>query len=246
MKKAATITAVVAGHDHQNTLGVIRSLGEDGIRVIAVFLSDDDVCSTAYSKYIDAFFVVRPNELISTLHSLGKQLGEQVPLIPCGDDTAAPIAQVVYPPLCGGWKQYAAPDEQNGDVGSGQIGGTRCSQLGLLETAGFCRHREMLRPSAIPVYFEACQTTSRRHLPVCYHAVYGGTSGGFGLYQQQLRNNYHPGICAQDRRIWCQRLPFTQKRQNRFRRHHREETVFSILYGLHNRRKYPAGYTRFV
>lgn len=93
MKKAATITAVVAGHDHQNTLGVIRSLGEDGIRVIAVFLSDDDVCSAAHSKYIDAFFVVRPNELISTLHSLGKQLGEQVPLIPCGDDTAAPIAQ---------------------------------------------------------------------------------------------------------------------------------------------------------
>ena len=42
MKKAATITAVVVGHDHQNTLGVIRSLGEDGIRVIAVFLSDDD------------------------------------------------------------------------------------------------------------------------------------------------------------------------------------------------------------
>lgn len=93
MKKAATITAVVAGHDHQNTLGVIRSLGEDGIRVIAVFLSDDDVCSAVHSKYIDAFFAVQPNELISTLHSLGKQLGGQVPLIPCGDDTAAPIAQ---------------------------------------------------------------------------------------------------------------------------------------------------------
>ena len=93
MKNSNSPTAVVAGHDHQNTLGVIRSLGEDGIRVIAVFLSDDDVCSAAYSKYIDAFFVVRPNELISTLHSLGKQLGGQVPLIPCGDDTAAPIAQ---------------------------------------------------------------------------------------------------------------------------------------------------------
>lgn len=93
MKKAATLTAVVAGHDHQNTLGVIRSLGEDGIRVIAVFLSDGDSCSAAYSKYIDEFFIVRPKELVSTLITVGNKLGEKAPLIPCGDDTAAPIAQ---------------------------------------------------------------------------------------------------------------------------------------------------------
>lgn len=93
MKTTDTLTAVVVGHDHQNTLGVIRSLGEGGIRVKAVILSDGGFCSTAHSRYIDEVFVVRGPELIGTLVRLGEQLGERVPLIPCGDDTAAPIAR---------------------------------------------------------------------------------------------------------------------------------------------------------
>lgn len=86
-----TPTAVVVGHDHQNTLGVIRSLGEGGFRVKAVILSDGGFCSTAHSKYIDEVFVVRPGEMIGTLIRIGSSLGEKAPLIPCGDDTAAPI-----------------------------------------------------------------------------------------------------------------------------------------------------------
>lgn len=93
MKTTNTLTAVVVGHDHQNTLGVIRSLGEGGIRVKAVILSDGGVCSTAHSKYIDEVFVIREEELTDTLVRLGEHLGDRVPLIPCGDDTAAPIAR---------------------------------------------------------------------------------------------------------------------------------------------------------
>ncbi len=84
--------AVVAGSDHQNTLGVIRSLGEAGIRAKAVIVSHDSTCSTASSKYIDEAYVVRPEELIATLVKIGDDIGFTVPLIPCGDDTAVPIA----------------------------------------------------------------------------------------------------------------------------------------------------------
>lgn len=93
MKTTNTLTAVVVGHDHQNTLGVIRSLGEGGIRVKAVILSDGGFCSTAHSRYIDEAIVIRSSELIGTLLRLGEQRGDRVPLIPCGDDTAAPIAR---------------------------------------------------------------------------------------------------------------------------------------------------------
>ena len=93
MKMTNTPTAVVVGHDHQNTLGVIRSLGEAGFRVKAVILSDGGFCSTAHSRYIDEAIVTGSAELIGTLIRLGEQLGDRVPLIPCGDDTAAPIAR---------------------------------------------------------------------------------------------------------------------------------------------------------
>lgn len=93
MSNTTRLAAVVAGQDHQNTLGVIRSLGEDGICVKAVILSDGGSCSTAASRYVDECILVRPEEFIPTLIQLGKRLGGQVPLIPCGDDTAAPIAR---------------------------------------------------------------------------------------------------------------------------------------------------------
>lgn len=91
MNNTNTPAAVVVGHDHQNTLGVIRSLGEDGIRVNAVILSDGGLCATAYSKYIDRVFIVHPNEIIDTLLRIGSTLTGKAALIPCGDDTVAPI-----------------------------------------------------------------------------------------------------------------------------------------------------------
>ena len=93
MNNTNTPVAVVVGRDHQNTLGVIRSLGEGGLRVKAVILSDGGSCSTAHSKYIDEAMIVREKELIDTLGRLGEQLEGRIPLIPCGDDSAIPVAQ---------------------------------------------------------------------------------------------------------------------------------------------------------
>ena len=110
MKTTNTLTAVVVGHDHQNTLGVIRSLGEGGIRVRAVILSDGSFCSTAHSRYLDEAIIIRQTELIGTLLRLGERLGSRMPLIPCGDDTAAPIARA-YDRLKG---LYILPDAGDG------------------------------------------------------------------------------------------------------------------------------------
>lgn len=93
MKKAKTLTTVVVGSDHQNTLGVIRSLGEGGIRVKAVILSDHKCCPTALSKYIDEVFVISFQEMVDVLVRIGTESTGKVPLIPCGDDVAVPVAQ---------------------------------------------------------------------------------------------------------------------------------------------------------
>lgn len=111
-KKNNATTAVVVGHDHQNTLGVIRSLGESGIRVKAVLLADDVNCSTAQSKYIDEAIVVEESTLIDTLIRLGNQMAEPVPLIPCGDAAAAPVARA-YERLVNAYILPCAKDGSN-------------------------------------------------------------------------------------------------------------------------------------
>ncbi len=93
MKKILIEYAVVVGHDHQNTLGVIRSLGEAGIGVKAVILSDGSNCSASHSKYVDKAYIIRESELIHTLIEIGNQLGIRVPLIPCGDDSVMPVVK---------------------------------------------------------------------------------------------------------------------------------------------------------
>ena len=91
MKTTNTITAVVVGDDHQNTLGVIRSLGESGFRVKAVIFSDGSFCATSHSKYIDEVFLIQRPQLIDTLIRLGETLDRKAALIPCGDDIAAAV-----------------------------------------------------------------------------------------------------------------------------------------------------------
>jgi hypothetical protein len=44
--------AVIAGSDHQNTLGIIRSLGEAGFRVKAVIVSCGGNCATAHRNIL--------------------------------------------------------------------------------------------------------------------------------------------------------------------------------------------------
>lgn len=91
MKTTNTLAAVVVGDDHQNTLGVIRSLGESGFCVKTVIFSDGSFCTTSHSKYIDEVFLIQRPQLIDTLICLGDTLGRKTPLIPCGDDIAAAV-----------------------------------------------------------------------------------------------------------------------------------------------------------
>lgn len=93
MKSERKPAAVVVGHDHQNTLGVIRSLGEAKYSVYAVLLTDDSDCSTAHSKYLERTFFAGIFELQTVLTRIGNMIGERVPLIPCGDDAVDAIAR---------------------------------------------------------------------------------------------------------------------------------------------------------
>ena len=54
---------IIIGADHCNALGVIRSLGECGIRPIFILLNDTKKCMTAYSKYIKKYFVIEKKKL---------------------------------------------------------------------------------------------------------------------------------------------------------------------------------------
>lgn len=93
MRIGNSLTAVVVGSDHQNTLGVIRSLGEAGICVKAVILSEGEGGFTARSKYIDEIYITSTFEMVDDLINIGAKSAEKLPLIPCGDDVAKPIAE---------------------------------------------------------------------------------------------------------------------------------------------------------
>ena len=112
MKKNDKLTAVVVGHDHQNTLGVIRSLGEGGFRVWAVLITDGNTCATAHSRYLEKVVEVPFSDLLDALLQLGDSLEKTVPLIPCGDEAAAIIdknAELLQ-------KSYLLPYTGNGSM----------------------------------------------------------------------------------------------------------------------------------
>ncbi len=84
--------AVVIGYDHQNTLGVIRSLGEADFAVKAVLITEHSSCSTAKSKYIDDAILVKDSNVVDNLVSLAGSYEKKLPLIPCGDELTRLIA----------------------------------------------------------------------------------------------------------------------------------------------------------
>jgi predicted ATP-grasp superfamily ATP-dependent carboligase len=59
---------IVIGTDHPNTLGIIRSLGEEGIKPIVIILSNANNKSfVSKSKYIDKIFFVEEDQLLNFL-----------------------------------------------------------------------------------------------------------------------------------------------------------------------------------
>ena len=79
---------IIIGADHCNALGVIRSLGECGIRPIFILLNDTKKCMTAYSKYIKKIYVIDENKqkmLCKFLLEEFKNLELKPIIIPTGD-----------------------------------------------------------------------------------------------------------------------------------------------------------------
>ncbi|HCA22040.1 MAG TPA: biotin carboxylase [Lachnospiraceae bacterium] len=77
---------IVIGYEHYNPLGVIRSLGENGIRPIVIMLKDD-VKIASMSKYVGKLYFVKNNDQAYQL--LLKKYGreEYKPfVIPCDDN----------------------------------------------------------------------------------------------------------------------------------------------------------------
>ena len=76
---------IIIGADHCNALGVIRSLGECGIRPIFILLNDTKKCLTAYSKYIKKIDENKQKMLCKFLLEEFKNLELKPIIIPTGD-----------------------------------------------------------------------------------------------------------------------------------------------------------------
>lgn len=90
MKKNTLINTdvIVIGGDHYNALGVIRSLGECGIRPYFVLLNDTKNAMSAQSKYIKKLFLIKESEEDNIDNFLISNFGDannKKIIIPTGD-----------------------------------------------------------------------------------------------------------------------------------------------------------------
>lgn len=78
---------LVIGGDHYNALGVIRSLGELGIKPYYIMISNEKICPTASSKYIKKVFRFDENDEKGVLEFLTEKFytKKKAFIIPTGD-----------------------------------------------------------------------------------------------------------------------------------------------------------------
>ncbi len=80
---------IVIGGNHHNTLAVLRSLGERGVRSLLVVVSKDPKPYVGYSKYVRRISVVPSVEGIpSAMHAL-RTSREKAVVIACADSVAS-------------------------------------------------------------------------------------------------------------------------------------------------------------
>ncbi len=85
---------VVAGGSHHNTLGVIRGLGERGIRPDLVLVSPKKKSFVSKSKYVaNVHYIHEESELTSCLVSAYKKEAEKPVVICCSDALASEVDQ---------------------------------------------------------------------------------------------------------------------------------------------------------
>lgn len=79
---------VVFGHDHCNALGVIRSLGEAGIRPYAIFIGQRNFCfKSCYLRHY--YYAGNEKEGLDVLCRFFRGENEKIFVIPTGDDEAS-------------------------------------------------------------------------------------------------------------------------------------------------------------
>lgn len=80
---------IVIGGNHHNTLGILRSLGERGIKSLLIIVSTDPKPYVGYSKYICEMKVVKDEScILSAMRSLHKS-SEKAIVIACSDSISS-------------------------------------------------------------------------------------------------------------------------------------------------------------
>ena len=80
---------IVIGGNHHNTLAILRSLGEKGVKSFLIVVSNDPKPYIGYSKYIQDKIVVKAeDEILSAMYSLHKSLDKAI-VISCADSISS-------------------------------------------------------------------------------------------------------------------------------------------------------------
>lgn len=80
---------IVIGGNHHNTLSVLRSLGEKGIKSLLILISKDPKPYVGYSKYIQSIKVIKnENEISSAMYTL-HQSPDKALVIACSDSISS-------------------------------------------------------------------------------------------------------------------------------------------------------------
>lgn len=83
---------IVIGGDHHNTLGVIRSLGEKGLRPVALIVKRDGKTFVGKSRYISSLHIVREDaDIVPYLLSHLKESSKKSVVICCHDASSSEI-----------------------------------------------------------------------------------------------------------------------------------------------------------
>lgn len=83
---------IVVGGNHHNTLGVIRSLGEKGLRPILIVVTSEKKPFVGYSKYLKQVIQIPNDSLITgVLLSRCKSEGEKAVVICCSDASSGEV-----------------------------------------------------------------------------------------------------------------------------------------------------------
>ena len=80
---------IVIGGNHHNTLSILRSLGEKGVKSLLIVVSKDPKPYIGYSKYIQEMRVVKTvDEIASAMYSLHRS-SEKAVVIACADSISS-------------------------------------------------------------------------------------------------------------------------------------------------------------